>query len=54
MDRAVVELAKTLKQSVRDLGVSLEQLCDIVLQMEKRLQVLENIGDLVKGEENEH
>lgn len=54
MDKAVVELAKALKQSVRDLGVSLEQLCDIVLQMEKRLQVLEKIGDFVKGEEDEH
>ena len=46
MDEAIKDLAKALKAAAHDLGVCLEQLCDIVLQHEKRLQELEKPLDI--------
>ena len=46
MDKALAELAGAFKEILQKLGVSVDQLCDIVLQQERRLQRLEGPGDL--------
>ena len=46
MDEAIKDLAKALKAAAHDLGVCLDQLCDIVLQHEKRLQEIEKPLDI--------
>jgi hypothetical protein len=48
LDEAIKDLAKALKAAAHDLGVCLEQLCDIVLQHEKRLQEIEKPLDIAK------
>ena len=45
MEQAIVELAKAFKEILQKLGTSFEQLCDIVLQHEQRLRLLEGSGD---------
>ena len=46
MDKTIVELAKGLKEGLQKLGVCTDQLCDVVLQHEKRLQELEKPLDI--------
>ena len=46
MDKALSELAGAFKEILQKFGVSVDQLCDIVLQQERRLQRLEGPGDL--------
>ena len=46
MDKALAELAGAFKEILQKFGVSVDQLCDIVLQQERRLQRLEGPGDL--------
>ena len=46
MDEAVAEIAKTLKGNLENLSVSVQQLCDIFWQHEKRLQKLEEPEDI--------
>ena len=46
METAIVELAKAFKEILQKLGVSVDQLCDIVMQHEQRLSRLEGPGDL--------
>jgi hypothetical protein len=46
LDEAIKDLAKALKAAAHDLGVCLDQLCDIVLQHEKRLQEIEKPLDI--------
>jgi len=41
LGKAIVELAKAFKDILQKLGVAVDQLCDIVLQQERRLQRLE-------------
>ena len=43
MDKAVAEIAKTLKGNLENLSVSVQQLCSVVLNQEKRLQLLEGL-----------
>lgn len=46
MDRTIEKLAKVLKENLEKLGVCVDQLCDVVLQHEKRLQELEKPLDI--------
>jgi hypothetical protein len=46
LETAIVELAKAFKEILQKLGVSVDQLCDIVMQHERRLSRLEGPGDL--------
>ena len=46
MDKALAELAGAFKEILQKFGVSVDQLCDIVLQQERRLSRLEGPGDL--------
>lgn len=46
MDKALAELAGAFKEILQKLGVSVDQLCDIVLQQERRLSRLEGPGYL--------
>ena len=48
MDKAIAELAKALKESIEALGISVQQLCDVIWQHEKRLQELEKPLDIAK------
>jgi HPt (histidine-containing phosphotransfer) domain-containing protein len=43
VDRAIAELAKALKETLENLGVCFNQVLDVVLQQEKRLQRLEGL-----------
>jgi hypothetical protein len=42
LDQAIVDIAKALKENLGKLGVCLDQLLDVVLQHERRLQDLES------------
>jgi hypothetical protein len=46
LEKAIVELAQAFKEILQKLGVSLDQLCDIVMQHEQRLQLLEGPSDV--------
>ena len=46
MDKTIVDLAKALKENLENLGVCVDQLLDVVLQHETRLQDLEGPADL--------
>ena len=48
MDKAIAELGKALKENLEGLGISVQQLCDVIWQHEKRLQELEKPLDLAK------
>lgn len=43
MDKTIAELAKSLRDNLRDLGVCVNRLCDVVLQHEQRLQEIETV-----------
>ena len=42
MDQTIVDIAKALKENLEKLGVCFDQLLDVVLQHERRLQELES------------
>lgn len=46
MDKAIVELAESFKEHVKQLGVCMQQLCDVVLNIEQRLQEVEKPLDI--------
>ena len=46
MEKAIVELARAFKELLQKLSTSFDQLLDVVLQHEQRLQRLEVPGDL--------
>ena len=48
MDKAIVDIAKFFKESVGKIGVCFDQLLDVVLQHEKRLQELEKPPNISK------
>ncbi len=49
LEKTITEIAEFFKETMQKLSISFEQLCDVVLQHEKRLQALEGRGD-VRGE----
>jgi hypothetical protein len=48
MDKAIVELAEAFKRELKTMGICIDQLCDILLDHEKRLQELEKPLDIAK------
>jgi hypothetical protein len=46
LEQAIVELAQAFKEILQKLGVAVDQLCDIVMQHEQRLQLLEGPSDV--------
>ena len=50
MDKTIAELAKNLRDNVQHLSVCVNQLCDVVLQHERRLQEIEALLKLKTSE----
>jgi hypothetical protein len=46
LEKAIVELAQAFKDILKQFGTAFDQLCDVVMQHEQRLQALEGSGDL--------